>query len=191
MDEQEKLQAIQNRDKSYDGKFLFGVKTTKIICRPGCPAKIPLEKNVVFFDTMEEAIEKGYRPCKRCKPQLVKPEQGNIIVLFEVTVKNGKTEDYLKMAGSLKDSLAKAEGFIRSERFSSLATKGKLLHMSIWENEECVSKWRKVAAHRMAQKHGRMNDFADYKITVVTPVRTYTMTDRTEAPADSNEFWEV
>lgn len=38
MNEQEKLQAIQKRDKSYDGKFLFGVKTTKIICRPGCPA---------------------------------------------------------------------------------------------------------------------------------------------------------
>ena len=115
----------------------------------------------------------------------------NIIVLFEVTVKNGKMDDYLKMAGSLKESLAKAEGFIHSERFSSLATEGKLLSMSIWENEECVSKWRNLAAHRMAQKHGRMNDFADYKITVVTPIRTYTMTDRTQAPADSNEYWEV
>ena len=59
MNEQERLQAIQNRDKSYDGKFIFGVKTTKIICRPGCPAKIPLEKNVVFFDTMEEAAERA------------------------------------------------------------------------------------------------------------------------------------
>lgn len=115
----------------------------------------------------------------------------NIIVLFEVTVKNGKMDDYLRMAGSLKESLAKAEGFIHSERFSSLTTEGKLLSMSIWENEECVSKWRNLAAHRMAQKHGRMNDFADYKITVVTPVRTYTMTDRTQAPADSNEYWEV
>ena len=53
----------------------------------------------------------------------------NIIVLFEVTVKNGKMDDYLKMAGSLKESLASAEGFIRSERFSSLATEGKLLSM--------------------------------------------------------------
>lgn len=115
----------------------------------------------------------------------------NIIVLFEVTVKGGKMDDYLKMAGSLKDSLANAEGFVRSERFSSLATEGKLLSMSIWENEECVSKWRNFAAHRMAQKHGRMNDFADYKITVVTPVRSYTMMNRTEAPADSNEYLEV
>ena len=115
----------------------------------------------------------------------------NIIVLFEVTVKDGKMEDYLKMAGLLKDSLANAEGFVRSERFSSLATEGKLLSMSIWENEDCVSKWRNLTAHRMAQSHGRMNDFADYKITVVTPVRTYTMVDRAEAPADSNEYLEV
>lgn len=116
---------------------------------------------------------------------------GNTIVLFEVTVKNGRMDDYLKMVGSLKESLANVEGFIRAERFSSLATEGKLLSMSVWENEECVSKWRNFAAHRMAQEHGRMNDFADYKITVVTPVRSYTMMNRTEAPADSNEYLEV
>ena len=69
-----------------------------------------------------------------------------------------------------KEDLANAEGFIRSERFSFLST---------------------FAAHRMAQKHGRMNDFADYKITVVTPVRSYTMNDRAAAPADSNAFLEV
>lgn len=115
----------------------------------------------------------------------------NTIVLFEVTVKNGKMDDYLKMAGALKESLTNAEGFIRAERFSSLAAEGKLLSMSVWKNEECVSKWRNFAAHRMAQKHGRMNDFADYKITVVTPVRSYTMTDRTEAPADSDAYLEV
>lgn len=112
----------------------------------------------------------------------------NVIVLFEVTVKNGKMEDYLKMAGSLKESLAKAEGFIRAERFSSLATDGKLLSMSVWEDEESVCAWRNFTAHRLAQKHGRMNDFTDYRITVVTPVRTYTMTDRTEAPQDSTEY---
>ena len=42
-------------------------------------------------------------------------------------------DDYLKMAGSLKESLANAEGFIRAERFSSLATEGKLLSMSVWK----------------------------------------------------------
>lgn len=115
----------------------------------------------------------------------------NVIVLFEVTVKNGKMDDYLRMAASLKESLRKAKGFIRSERFSSLATDGKLLSMSVWENEESVAQWRNLAAHRTAQKHGRIHDFVDYKITVVTPIRTYTMTDRTDAPTDSDKFWEA
>ena len=104
----------------------------------------------------------------------------NIIILFEVTVKSGK-----------KEGLANAEGFIRSERFSSLSTNGKPLNMSIWKNEECVSKWRSFAAHRMAQKHGRTNDFTDYKIIVVPSVRTHTMTDRTEVPASFDEYLKV
>lgn len=115
----------------------------------------------------------------------------NVIVLFEVMIKNHKMEEYLKLAGSLKESLSKAKGFIRSERFSSLATEGKLLSMSIWEDKESVVKWRNLTAHRIAQTHGRMNDFADYKITVVTPVRTYTMTEKSGAPTDSNEYLEV
>lgn len=69
MNEQEKLKAIKNRDKSYNNKFIFGVKTTNVICRPGCPSKIPLEKNIVFFSSLKEAVEQGYRPCKICKPE--------------------------------------------------------------------------------------------------------------------------
>ena len=68
MTKEEKIRAVLARDKSSDGKFIFGVKTTKIICRPGCPSRVPLEKNIVLFDTMDEAIQSGYRPCKRCKP---------------------------------------------------------------------------------------------------------------------------
>lgn len=115
----------------------------------------------------------------------------NVIVLFEVTIKEGKMDDYLQMAASLKDELSKADGFLRSERFSSLAEDGKLLSMSVWRDEESVARWRNLTAHRMCQMHGRMEDFADYTITVVTPVRTYTMTDRQGAPEDSNRFLEV
>lgn len=115
----------------------------------------------------------------------------NIIVLFEVTIKNGKMEDYLSKAGELKNYLQNADGFIRSERFSSLSTEGKLLSMSVWENEECVSKWRNLMVHRESQKHGRLNDFADYKITVVTPLRCYTMKNREQAPSDSNKYFEI
>ncbi|NBH12847.1 antibiotic biosynthesis monooxygenase [Lachnospiraceae bacterium] len=112
-----------------------------------------------------------------------------VIVLFEVTLKNGKMEDYLAQAAGLKSALSEAEGFIRSERFSSLAVERKLLSMSVWDSEESVAKWRNGVAHRMSQKHGREHGFADYKITVVTPIRSYTMTERQDAPADSDEFF--
>ncbi len=101
----------------------------------------------------------------------------NIIVLFEVTLKEGRMEDYLKMAASLKDELAKAEGFIRAERFSSLAEKNKLLSKSEWKDEESIMKWRNTANHRLCQQKGRDGIFFDYKITVVTPVRCYSMAE--------------
>lgn len=68
MTKEEKIRAVLTHDKSSDGKFIFGVKTTKIICRSECPSRAPLEKNIVLFDTMDEANQSGYRPCKRCKP---------------------------------------------------------------------------------------------------------------------------
>ncbi len=60
--------AYQGRDESYDGIFFLGVRTTGIFCRPSCPAKKPLTKNVEFFPTAREALFSGYRPCKRCRP---------------------------------------------------------------------------------------------------------------------------
>lgn len=115
----------------------------------------------------------------------------NIIVLFEVTLKAGKMENYLKTAATLKEELSKAEGFICAERFSSLAVENKILSKSEWKDEESVTKWRNLLKHRMAQKQGRMTDFIDYKITVVSPVRCYTMSTREEAPKDSNQYFNV
>jgi AraC family transcriptional regulator of adaptative response / methylphosphotriester-DNA alkyltransferase methyltransferase len=55
----------------YDGVFFYGVKTTGIFCRPSCKSKPPKRENVDFFRTAREAMEKGFRPCKRCRPDLV------------------------------------------------------------------------------------------------------------------------
>ena len=114
-----------------------------------------------------------------------------VIVLFEVTVKEERTEDYLARAAQLKELLVQEEGFISAERFSSLAAKGKLLSMSVWRNEESAARWRNNISHRMSQQAGRMEDFVDYKITVVSPLRTYTMQDRQEAPEDSNAYFKL
>lgn len=51
-----------------DSGFYYGVKTTKIYCRPICPSKLARRENVVFFDTVENARKAGFRPCKRCRP---------------------------------------------------------------------------------------------------------------------------
>jgi AraC family transcriptional regulator of adaptative response/methylated-DNA-[protein]-cysteine methyltransferase len=60
--------AYQQRDASYDGIFFLAVRTTSIVCRPSCPARKPLPRNVQYFRTMAEALRAGYRPCKRCRP---------------------------------------------------------------------------------------------------------------------------
>jgi AraC family transcriptional regulator of adaptative response/methylated-DNA-[protein]-cysteine methyltransferase len=60
--------AYLERDVSYNGLFFLGVRTTGIFCRPTCPARKPLPKNVEYFPTAREALAAGYRPCKRCRP---------------------------------------------------------------------------------------------------------------------------
>ncbi|MHA1915417.1 MAG: Ada metal-binding domain-containing protein [Promethearchaeota archaeon] len=59
---------IVNKESHYNGKFFICVKTTKIFCLPSCKAKTPFKKNVEFVYSAERALEKGYRPCKRCHP---------------------------------------------------------------------------------------------------------------------------
>lgn len=61
-------QAVQNRDRAYDGRFVTAVHTTGIYCRPSCPARTPHRRNITFCHTPEEAEAAGFRPCKRCSP---------------------------------------------------------------------------------------------------------------------------
>lgn len=69
--EAEMIRAYQVSDSTYDGVFYLGVRTTGIFCRPSCPARKPLPRNVEFFMTPDEAARAGYRPCKRCQPTQV------------------------------------------------------------------------------------------------------------------------
>jgi len=61
--------AWQRRDSTFDGIFCFGVKTTGIFCRPSCPSR-PRRENLEFFRSAGDAVRAGYRPCKRCQPEL-------------------------------------------------------------------------------------------------------------------------
>lgn len=61
-------QARMSRDKRFDGRFFVAVKSTGIFCRNICPAKTPKEENVEYFECASLALNSGYRPCLRCRP---------------------------------------------------------------------------------------------------------------------------
>jgi AraC family transcriptional regulator, regulatory protein of adaptative response / methylated-DNA-[protein]-cysteine methyltransferase len=63
--------ATLSRDARADGTFVLAVRSTHIYCRPSCPARRPLRRNVVFFRSREEAEQQGYRACLRCRPNEV------------------------------------------------------------------------------------------------------------------------
>lgn len=62
-------QAIVARDRAYDSRFVYAVRSTGIYCRPGCASRRPRRENVQFFAAADFAETAGFRPCKRCQPQ--------------------------------------------------------------------------------------------------------------------------
>ncbi|HEX3045078.1 MAG TPA: Ada metal-binding domain-containing protein [Bacillota bacterium] len=70
---EEMWEALCSNDSSYDGIFFYGVRSTGIFCRPSCRSKRPVRENVVFFINSMAALREGYRPCKRCRPDLPEP----------------------------------------------------------------------------------------------------------------------
>lgn len=66
--EDECYRAVQSRDSRFDGWFVGAVHTTGIYCRPSCPAVTPKRQNMSFFPTAAAAQQRGFRACKRCRP---------------------------------------------------------------------------------------------------------------------------
>lgn len=60
--------AVRARDRRFDGWFVTAVLTTRIYCRPSCPARLPLARNVRFLPSAAAAQRAGFRACKRCCP---------------------------------------------------------------------------------------------------------------------------
>lgn len=60
--------AFRERDGGYDGVFYAAVTTTRIFCRPSCPARKPKEGRVEYYASAREALYAGFRPCLRCRP---------------------------------------------------------------------------------------------------------------------------
>lgn len=101
-----------------------------------------------------------------------------VVVIFEVTMKAGRDEDYFAIAAALRGELERIDGFVSVERFKSLAEEGKYLSLSTWRDEAAVAAWREQADHRAAQARGKDEIFADFRIRVAEVRRDYALADR-------------
>lgn len=103
IEDDEAWAAVSARDRGLDGRFVTGVLTTGIYCRPSCPARHPRRENVRFFANGEAAKAAGLRPCLRCLPDDVSREKAALDRVYRLL---GEAEE----APSL-DSLAHCAGY--------------------------------------------------------------------------------
>ena len=77
--EQEMRAAIAERDRKYDGRFVYAVVTTGVFCRPSCAARPARPENVRFFADTDSALAAGFRPCRRCRPTATEPRLTRLV----------------------------------------------------------------------------------------------------------------
>ena len=137
------------RDSRADGSFVLAVRSTHIYCRPSCPARRPLRRNVTFFRTREEAEKQGYRACRRCRPNeiaapvaLVQRAAGYLAESNEESVRLGALAQtlgttqatlrraFLQVTGLKPRELAEA---LRIKRFKTMLRAGKSIADALYE----------------------------------------------------------
>jgi len=90
--------AVSGRDASYSGVFYFGVKSTGVYCRPGCPSPMPRRENVVFAFSPATLAAAGYRPCRRCRPDESGKPEASVAVVVDLCRFIEESEDLPKAA---------------------------------------------------------------------------------------------
>ncbi|WP_298303956.1 bifunctional transcriptional activator/DNA repair enzyme AdaA [uncultured Erythrobacter sp.] len=89
IDDEARWLAVQAKDRRYDGIFVTGVHSTGIYCRPSCPARLPLRKNVKFYAKPADAEEAGLRACKRCSPNTQSAEEACVLAAIAAIQRQG------------------------------------------------------------------------------------------------------
>lgn len=86
------------RDRGAEGAFVAAVVSTGIFCRPGCPARTPLRRNVRFYPNAMDAMAAGFRPCRRCQPLAKVPDVGLATVAALCRVIEERADEPLDLA---------------------------------------------------------------------------------------------
>lgn len=95
----EAWQAVMARDRAFDGRFVTGVLTTGIYCRPSCAARHPRRENVRFFADGEAARATGLRPCRRCSPDEVSRDERAVLAAIAAIKTAGQPLALAGLAG--------------------------------------------------------------------------------------------
>ncbi len=93
--------AVLSRDRAFDGRFVTGVLSTGIYCRPSCAARHPRRENVRFFASGEGARAAGLRACLRCSPDDVSRDERAVLSAIEAIKAAGQP---LALAGLAADA---------------------------------------------------------------------------------------
>ena len=142
--------ATMTRDARADGTFVLAVRSTHIYCRPSCPARRPMRRNVVFFHTGAEAEKEGFRPCLRCRPNEVAGPVALVEHASRELVKFGEDEDvgFATLAarlgttpGTLRRAFVHVTGLrprelaaaLRLARFKKMLREGKGIAEALYE----------------------------------------------------------
>ena len=83
IDDNEAWAAVKRRDRAFDGRFVTGVLSTGIYCRPSCAARHPHRANVRFFADGAAARAAGLRPCKRCRPDEAGRDEAAVLAAID------------------------------------------------------------------------------------------------------------
>ncbi|WP_226705049.1 AlkA N-terminal domain-containing protein [Microbulbifer elongatus] len=124
------------RDKRFDGRFYTAVKTTRIFCRPICPARPPLEKNVEYFATAAEAAAAGYRPCLRCRPDAApgSPAWGLVSTTVQRALNLMRAEREAQSIEQLADRLGITSRYLRKLFAEHIG----LSPLQVWQTERAL-----------------------------------------------------
>ena len=93
-----------------------------------------------------------------------------LLLLFEVTPRDGHVDEYLQIAASLRPALDALGGCLFIDRYRSLARPRTLLSYQVWRDEASMTRWRIDHEHHKAQTLGRARVFDDYRLRVAVVV---------------------
>ncbi|MEX2964539.1 AlkA N-terminal domain-containing protein [Microbulbifer sp. TYP-18] len=124
------------RDRRFDGRFFTAVKTTGIFCRPICPARAPLERNVTYFASAAEATEAGYRPCLRCRPDSApdSPAWGLVSTTVQRALKLMRSEREPQSVERLAERLGVSSRYLRRLFAEHLGVSP----LAVWQTERAL-----------------------------------------------------